>query len=171
MISFARTRRTLAREFLNRYLAFLLLDVEESYRSMDLFMNDAVRLLNRLSEQERMNVEEITRQTLTLVEKLLGERAFRRYKPEEGAWSQSVNKAMFEVTMAGLAKLSVAQRDQLLHLSTFAADYQALFATATEDDLSFDLCVAKSTGDRKRVLGRHRIFTAFLQSCLEKSHD
>lgn len=171
MISFARNRRMLDREFLNRYLAFLLLDVEESYRSMDLFLNDAVRLLNRLNDRERKDVEEITRQTLILVEKLLGERAFRRYKQDDRAWSLSVNKALFEVTMAGLARLSAEHRDRLLRLSTFAADYQALFGSVAEDGLSFDLCVAKSTGDRKRVLGRHRIFAAFLRSCIEKSYD
>lgn len=167
MIRVGGNKRMIDREFLNRFLAFYLLDAEESYKSMDTFLNDSLRFINRMSDDGVNGLYETTINALETVDRLLGRYAFRRYNDKAKTWSPQVNKALFEVVMVGVANLLDGQRETIVSAQNFIEAYKELFMQPQEGDLTLDLCINKSTGDRKRVLLRHDIFRKFLRCRLE----
>lgn len=167
VIHLGGSRRMTDREFLNRFLAFYLLDMEESYKSMDTFLNDSLRYLNQMSDKDIGNVESVALSSLQTIERMLKENAFRRFNSESGDWSSQVNKALFEVEMVGVAKLSADCQARLVGEPSFEVKFKLLFQKKMDDGLTFDQCINKSTGDRKRVLRRHKIFSSFLNDILE----
>ena len=167
LIGLSGNKRMLDREFVNRYLAFYVLDAEESYRSMDLFLNDVLRILNRMSDEHLEAVFEVSQDSLRTVECLLPQHAFRRLVDGQSMFSRHVNKTLFETMMAQMSKLSNEQRAALCRSDRFRAEYPRLWQEMSVDGLTFDQCIVKSTGDRRRVLGRHIIFRRFLESVLE----
>lgn len=168
LVGLAANKRMLDCEFVNRYLAFYVLDAEESYRSMDLFLNDALRFLNSLQASRIEQIFTVSVDALETVERLWGRQAFRRYIDGEWNVNRQVNKALFETIMAEFAKLLPEQRAELKGSTRFVREYKRLWREPAldvgEDNLSFDQCISTSTGNRRRVLRRHDIFRRFLQN-------
>lgn len=167
-VGFSANKRMLDREFVNRYLAFYVLEAEESYRSMEMFLNDALRVLNKMRDDQLDDIYNRSRDSLRTVGSLLGDMSFRRLVDSSTTGNRPINKAVFETVMAQIAKLTTEERAFLRSSTSFDAEYRRLWRDESIDGLSFDQCVAKSTGDRRRVLGRHMMFRNFLNRVLEK---
>ena len=158
-------KRMLDREFVNRFVAFYVLDPVESYRAMDLFLNDAIRILNKMTEDKLASIEAAFDSAMNLSLKLLGEMAFRRFDSTNKLWSAKINKALFESFSVALAKLTEKQRVLLSSVSDFEERFKSLFADSIKDD-SFNAMVTVGTGNRSKVLARHESMQAFVNECI-----
>ena len=158
-------RRMQDREFVNRFLAFYLLDVKEAYRSMDLFLNDAIRVLNGMDSAQLDSVRERFDTAMALSSRLLGENAFKRFQPEDNTWSLKINKAVFETLSVALARLSMDEQERLASCRDFELHYMAMFSSRRDDETFNDL-VTVSTGNRRKVLERHELMARFMNHIL-----
>jgi len=163
------SRRMLDREFVNRFLAFYVLDPSESYRSMDLFLNDSIRILNKMPDEKLSDIERRFDCAMRLSQELLGENAFRRFEPDSGTWAGKINKALFETFSVALARLDEEGRSRLQALSDFSERFKALFASSSEESFSSSIMI--STGNRGKVLNRHAQMSAFVAECQRGAHD
>ena len=163
-------KRMLDREFVNRFVAFYVLDPVESYRAMDLFLNDAIRILNKMTEDKLASIEADFDSAMNLSLRLLGEKAFRRFDSSNKLWSAKINKALFESFSVALAKLTEAQRVLLGSIPDFEEKFKCLFADSIKDD-SFNAMVTVGTGNRSKVLSRHECMQAFINGCLGGLND
>lgn len=163
-------KRMLDREFINRFLAFYVLDPVESYRAMDLFLNDVIRILNKMTKDKLASIEADFDSAMNLSLRLLGENAFRRFDSINKCWSTKINKALFESVSVALAKLTETQRVRLASISDFEERFKRLFADSIKED-SFNAMVTVGTGNRSKVLARHERMQAFVNECLGGFHD
>ena len=163
-------RRMLDREFVNRFLAFYILDPAESYRSMDLFLNDAIRMLNKMSDERLADVEERFDSAMRLSHELLAENAFKRFEVESGAWAGKINKALFETFAVALARLSLVEQEKIRQIHNFPDRFKRLFR---DDSLggNFNSLIMISTGNRWKVLARHEQMRMFIKGCLGENDD
>lgn len=162
-------RRMLDRELANRFLAFFILDPEESYASMEVFLNDAIRVVNRAGDGTLMRIRKSFGAALGIIHDLMGDRAFVRYLPVQRKWQTQINKALFETLTVGVARLAPQRRRKLREFSSarFMKEYKTLFDCPEQDVDSFLSCVSVSTGDRRKVLRRHSIMGGFLRRITE----
>lgn len=158
-------RRMLDREFVNRFLAFYVLDPEESYRSLDLFLNDAIRMLNKMSDESLAEIEKRFNTAMELTMELLSDNAFKRFEPESGAWAGKINKALFETFAVALARLTEEEQASLKKICNFSDRFKSLFQQ------DFNDAVMVSTGNRGKVLVRRKLMEAFIKECLEVNYD
>ena len=163
-------RRMLDREFVNRFLAFYILDPAESYRSMDLFLNDAIRMLNKMPDGKLAEVEECFDSAMRLSRELLAENAFKRFEVETGTWSGKINKALFETFAVALAKLSVVEREKICLIHDFSDRFKRLFKDDSSGE-TFNSLIMTSTGNRWKVLARHEQMRIFIKGCLGGNND
>lgn len=160
------SRRMLDREFVTRFCAFYLMDPAESYRSMEVFLNDAVRLLNKADEAKKAEVRAAFDESMTLIHSLLGDRSFGRYLAKDGRWNPKINKAVYDALSVGVAKLTPDDRRKLAGSEGFADAYRQLFVDFEQG--AFAESVMTSTGNRAKVMQRHEIMHRFLAAFLEK---
>ena len=163
-------RRMLDREFVNRFLAFYILDPEESYRSLDLFLNDAIRMLNKMPESKMVFIEKRFDSAMKLSVDLLAENAFKRFEMENGTWAGKINKALFETFAVALARLDEPEQSLLRGLPDFIDKFKALFIEDSSA-VSFSDLIMISTGNRGKVLARHERMRAFIKECLGATYD
>ena len=159
------SRRMLDRELANRFVAFYLLDPEESYRTMDVFLNDAIRVLNKMDTEALRRCQVAFDEALRFIHETLGEFAFKRYLSTAATWHDQVNKSVFEALVVGVARLDARQRERVRGHADLQLRYRDLFSDQGAG--SFADCVGTSTGNRQKVLGRHQLMKAFLNELAE----
>ena len=163
------SKRMLDQEFVNRFLAFYLLDSQESYRTMDSFLNDAIRTLNIKDETTLSKIESEYEDSLRIIVDRLGDKAFRRYMPEKQEWNKKINKAVFETLVAGMARLGHDGRAELNKRCDIERWYQGLFDDQGED--SYTMAVTRATGNRFNVILRQEIVSTGLRKEVETYND
>lgn len=157
--------RMLDREFVNRFCAFYLLDVEESYRTMDVFLNDALRVLNVKTPDELKVIKCDFDHALRIIcDKFVGI-GFKRYQIEKQKWSKLINKSIFDALTAEIARLPLKERERLMNRPNLLDHYKLL--CKKDDAESFSVVVSRSTGNKRQVIARHRIIRDFLHAELE----
>lgn len=158
-------RRMQDSEYVNRFMAFFVLDAEESYADMDPFLNDAVRMLDTMGDSALAEIRERFLAAMDFCHKALGEIAFRRFLVRTGKFTPQINKAIFDALSVSVARLTACERRVLLKSGRMKASYRALFKRG--GGRSLNDFVSNSTGDRRVVLGRMRLMHDFLQEELE----
>ena len=136
------------REFVNRFCAFQILDLDE-YRDMDEFlakglrkMNAAPDLLSGLSSRFRRGLENNFR--------LFGRNAFRKHQPCQD-WRGVLNASLWDVMSTGLSGYE-------MHVVEQKSDaLRAGFFRLLDDD-DFKVSITYGTNDPKKV--RHRFSAA-----------
>lgn len=154
------------REFINRFVAFYHQDIDDSYKSMDVFLNDSIRKLNRCTEEEICRIGDVLDDTLLFISDTLGtDIGFRRYQAERGEWGSQLNKAVFETLTSELARLTVEERRLLRYSCPFREQYSKF--CKEEGDGSYSALLSRSTDMRGRVIARHKVMRDFLHGLLE----
>ena len=156
-------KRMLDRDFVNRFLAFYLLDYksDSDYEGdLDLFMNKALDKLGEIKKSRGEVLEDIERrfkEAMKLSKAVFGEAAFCKKKDH-----RRINKALFEVISVTFAKLSDAQRAKILeNKDAFKTD----FYDAINENFSKSL--ASGTGKRPNIDLRYDIFNRLVENTLK----
>lgn len=139
------------RDFVNRFLAFYLLNYDKDYASeddLDSFMNKALDKLAELNNDELNDIETKFKKAMILSQEIFGVHAFSKNKEY-----RRINKALFEVMSVSFAKLSDADRQIL---SSRKLKFKSLFYNTVKD--SFADSLSSNTGGKSNVMLRYREF-------------
>lgn len=154
------TERMQDRDFINRFLAFFILDPDADYTyedDLDSFMNKALDKLARLEETEREKIEYRFKEAMILSEKLFGDSAFCKQVDYK-----RINKALFEVMSVSFARMSVDGRGEVLQRKD---TFKALFYKAIDD--SFANSLTSNTGGKSNVTLRYKTFQSIIDQTLK----
>lgn len=149
------THRMLDRDFVNRFLGFYLLSVEnygtkEYGIDIDSYMNRAMAEVYRKTEAELDIIKTDFKKAMILSFKIFGNEAFRKIL---GAYDRlpPINKALFDSLSTQFALLSDNNADKLLLNSDF---FKTLLSEELVKNNEFFAAVSSATGDKNRVLIR-----------------
>ncbi|MCI0574083.1 MAG: DUF262 domain-containing protein, partial [Myxococcaceae bacterium] len=159
-----RTQRMTDREFVLRFLAFVLTP-PETYRSQDLdgFLNQQMGVLNAMSDADRAALEGRFLRAMDAAWRLFEKDAFRkRYRPEDPR--KPVNKALFEAWAVTLDALSDAELELLVQRRETLRD--RLMAVMNRDSGFVD-SISRSTGDVRNVRLRFSTVRALAREVLD----
>lgn len=148
--------RMLDREFVNRFLAFYLLE-HATYEDLDSFLNQALKYVTNISVEERNKVRDIFFSALDTIFACFGKYAF--CKLDAFPKMKPINKVQFEVLTVSVAKLSPEER-KILASKQPLEQFVQLF---TKNDKEFTTLISTSTSDKKRITSRYRIIHDFLK--------
>ena len=152
--------RMLDREYVNRFLAFYLLD-RATYQDLDTFLNNALHLISKKDKQERDKIKNTFYDTLDTVYACFDKYAF--CKLDSYPKMKPINKVLFEVLTVSVANLSGEERT-ILRQKKCLEQYAALFNPKVGGQLT-DL-VSVSTSDKNRIIQRYEIVENFLQEVI-----
>lgn len=113
--------RMLDCEFVNRFLAFYLLDISEYRGNLEEYLNTVLMKLKTTSLESLDNCEESFYSTMDLVSGIFGKTAFKRVQKNQ-KYSRKINKPLFECVTVCFAKLSKEQRLRMLERKNFFID-------------------------------------------------
>lgn len=142
-----KDRRMTDRECALRFLAFVITPYS-AYKSSNLdgFLNDQMKRLNGMSEEERQQLVGRFSRAMIAAGKVLGEHAFRkRYNLADHR--KPINKALFECWSVALNGLS---DDELAVLAQRRDKLDAAFV-ALMNVRDFDTAISQGTGDIRKV--------------------
>ena len=137
------------REFVNRFCAFQLLDLDEYRGDMDKFLADCLRRMNRMDEPELSRLSAEFRRGLANNFTLFGRHAFRKHEPGQ-EWRGIINASFWDVMSTGLsrhAEDTVEERSALLRENIFR-----LLA-----DEEFNIAITYGPNDASKVRTRFRL--------------
>lgn len=153
--------RMLDRDFVNRFIAFYLLDYATAYSKeddLDTFMNRSLEKLSKLSDSEKENITQHFKASMNLTNKIFGDKAFSKQpKPNR------INKALFEVVSVSFAKLNEHDRNNLLKNKS---EFRSLLYERIEE--KFKDSLSSGTGGQSSVVLRHKEFNNVLNTILLK---
>ena len=90
------------REFVNRFCAFRLLELDEYRGDMDDFLANCLRQMNKLEESSLLRLSEEFHRGLANNFMLFGRHAFRKHEPEQ-EWRSVLNASFWDVMSTGLS--------------------------------------------------------------------
>lgn len=137
------------REFVNRFCAFQLLDLDEYRGDMDKFLADSLRRMNRMDEPELSRLSAEFRRGLANNFMLFGRHAFRKHEPGQERRG-IINASFWDVMSTGLshhAEGTVEERSELLRENIFR-----LLA-----DEEFNIAITYGPNDARKVRTRFRL--------------
>lgn len=150
------------RDFINRFLAFYLLDYNTEYLKeddLDSFMNKSLEKLSKLDDTERQGIENKFKGSMELSQKIFGEKAFSKKKNHS-----RINKALFEVISVHFAQLSESEKDELIEKKEI---FRELLYEAIEQ--KFKESLSSGTGTQSAVILRHKEFVNVINKVLHKN--
>ncbi len=137
------------REFVNRFCAFQLLDLDEYRGDMDKFLADCLRRMNRMDEPELSRLSAEFRRGLANNFTLFDRHAFRKHEPGQERRG-IINASFWDVMSTGLsrhAEDTVEERSELLRDNIFR-----LLA-----DEEFNIAITYGPNDARKVRTRFRL--------------
>jgi hypothetical protein len=144
-----RTERLSDLEFINRFLAFYMLDYESEYpNDLDYFMNMVLVRLEKIKAEEWEHIVINFKKAMNLTWDIFNENAFSK-NPN----GHTINKAIFEIISSNFAKLSDMQISKLLSRKK---EFKKLFFNSIEGNFKTSLSV--NTGTKSNVIIRHQEF-------------
>ncbi len=137
------------REFVNRFCAFQLLDLDEYRGDMDEFLANCLRRMNRMTDCELSSLSDEFRGSLDNNFSLFGRHAFRKHHPGQEKRNR-LNASFWDVMSTGLSRYS---RDRVRACAEplREAVYRLL------DDDEFNTAITYGTNDAKKVRQRFRM--------------
>ncbi|HCC52439.1 MAG TPA: DUF262 domain-containing protein [Porphyromonadaceae bacterium] len=155
------TERMQDRDFINRFLAFYLLNYDTDYAhddDLDSFMNRALDKLAELNDRDLDDIETRFKKAMILSKEIFGDHAFSK-----NTEYKKINKALFEVMSVSFAKLSDADRQILL---SGKSKFKSLFYKGVKD--SFANSLTSNTGGKSNVMLRYREFKKIVDQIINK---
>ena len=158
-----RSLRMADREYALRFLAFL--HSWESYAtdSLDGYLNKEMKRLNSCPEAERRALGEIFRRTMKAAQRLLGDRAFRKFHRDTER-KGPVSKPLFEAWSVALARCPANEVDMLIARRDLVAER---FMDLLEDDAEFFKAISQSTGTQRSVRKRFAAIQELAEDLLQ----
>ena len=146
-ISKPRKKRMIDREFVLRFLSFILTPYKEyKAKSMDLFLNEAMAKIDAMSESDIKILENKFKQAMVLSYDLFEKHPFRKKflsKP-----ITPINKALFEAWSVNLAML---KKEEFELLRDRKEKLIEKFIKLIDDDDLFNRSISQSTSDISKV--------------------
>ena len=151
------------REFVNRFCAFQILDIDEYRGDMDDFLAGCLRRMNRMEGSELSRLSAAFHRSLSNNFKLFEEHAFRRHRL--GKERRSVlNASLWDVMSTGLSRYA---EDRILARSAPLRD--AIYALF--EDEKFDDAITRGPNDAGKVKARFRMTRETLEEVLGAHAD
>jgi hypothetical protein len=147
------------REVVNRFMAFKLLGWQDYYGDMDQHLADALKTVNKMTDDERADLRRAFTQSMKLNHEIFGPHAFRKSRP--GYVRSPLNVALFDV-------LSVAfsERDEGVWLAHKATIADRVVKAWQQSYGPFERAISYSTNSRKPVQDRFALLQSLLQEVL-----
>lgn len=115
--------RMLDCEFVNRFLAFYVLGMEQYKGNLEDYLNDVLIYIQKVSDTELTVYRKDFRKAMQYAYQIFGDNAFRRIN-KDGRYGQ-INKPLFDAVAVNLAKLSEEEcRILLIHKDVLLEKYQ-----------------------------------------------
>ena len=151
------------REFVNRFCAFRIFDLDEYTGDMDDFLAKCLRRMNKMDEFKLSQLSTEFRRSLANNYMVFEEHAFRKYRPEQERRSV-LNASLWDVMSTGLFRY--AEERVRAHATPLREAVRALF-----NDEEFDMAITYATNDRGRVTTRFRMAREALEEVLGAHTD
>jgi hypothetical protein len=136
-------------EFILRFIAFRLFpSVNYDAKTLDIFLNKAMKRLGEISDDKRELLEVEFKRSMILARKLFGKYAFRKRTWENPDKRNPLNKALFDAWSVVLSLLTPGEREILLGKDDTLLNQATTLMT--EDD-RFMASVSQGTGKIDRV--------------------
>lgn len=161
------THRMLDRDFVNRFLCFYLLGIEnygtkEYGQDLDTFMSKAMASIYTKSAEELQKIRDDFAKAMILSKIIFGREAFRKvyYKYDR---LPPINKAIFDAIATQFALLDSTKADALKQHKT---QFKKALLDRLKNDPAFFISVTSSTGDRNRVIRRHTVIAELINETI-----
>jgi hypothetical protein len=160
--------RMLDQEFVTRFLAFYLLDIELYTSDMDSFLNKAMDGINQTSsnvynERIESDFDKAMKASIAIFQK----DAFRkRYGVKDKR--KPINKALFEVWSVLLGKLGQSELDILIKNRDLVIEE---FIHLLNSDEYFNRSISSATGDKSRIRKRFSEINNIIESVISTDND
>lgn len=160
-----KTNRMLDRDFANRFLCFYLFGYENYQPDLDTYMSKAMASISDKTEEQLNKIREDFKEAMILSKEIFGNEAFRKVV-KTGGRLPPINKALFDALATQFGLLSNEDRKALkAHKALFKKGLRNLLA----DDEYFFTSVTSSTGDKNRVIDRHKKVKGLIDTIIQKS--
>lgn len=147
------------REFINRFMAFHILGVEEYKGNMDQFLADALKQINQFDAQRISLLEEVFLQSMKCCHQVWGRQCFRKHGPGQ-EHRNVINAALFDVISTKMISFPKNTSE-----SIFDRLRQKLFDLLGND--KFNNSITSSTNSLKQVNRRFRMVDEAFQEVFE----
>ena len=160
--------RMLDQEFVTRFLAFYLFDIENYNSDLDSFLNRAMDSINSLTVEElNEKIQQDFDRAMKASISIFQNDAFRkRYSKEDKR--KPINKALFEVWSVLLSKLNEAQLEILIENRDVLIEK---FIHLLNSDDYFNKAITSATGDKSRIRKRFAEINNIIESIVSINHD
>ncbi len=155
-----RKERMLDREFVNRFLAFYLIERGDS-EDMDAYYNRVLELIAQMDQAQRDTIRDVFFESLDVLFKLFDKWAF--CKLDKYPKTKPINKVLFEVMTVSMARLKEEERRRVSEAKGALEKYVAMLS----GDSEFLDLISVSTGEPSRVRRRYEIANQFLRGLME----
>lgn len=152
------SKRMLDRDFVNRFLGFYVLGVEnygskETGLDLDSFMSTAMSVIYSKTADELKKIKNDFEQAMNLAYDIFGREAFRKIKGEYDRLPP-INKALFDALATQLALLNEENSKLLLDNGE---KFKHFLQNELANNEEFFASVTSSTGDKGRTILRHEV--------------
>ena len=134
------------REFVNRFCAFRLLELDEYRGDMDDFLANCLRHMNKLNESRLSRLSEEFHTGLANNFMLFGRHAFRKHEPEQ-RWRSVLNASFWDVMSTGL---SLYAEDRVMECAEPLR--QAIYGLFKDEE--FNIAITYGPNNTKKVKRR-----------------
>lgn len=151
--------RMLDREYVNRFLAFYIIDLSEYKGNIEDYLNKILEMIKTMERSELQGYKEDFYKAMRAAYELFGHNAFKRLS--NGRYTR-LNKPLFEAVSVELAKLS---QDNIVNLinrkDEFIKKYEKLF-----DDEEFVESISNGTAKKTSVEKRHESIKSIIMETI-----
>lgn len=151
------------REFVNRFCAFRLIDIDKYRGDMDEFLANCLRRMNEAGESELSRLSAEFRRSLASNFMLFERHAFRKHARERNRRSV-LNASLWDVMSTGLSRYSEDR------VSAHAAPLREAIYNLFEDE-DFNTAITYSTNDTGKVRVRFRMTRKIFEEVLGAHTD
>ncbi len=137
------------REFVNRFCAFQLLDLEKYEGDMDSFLAECLKSMNRASDSERNNLSMQFRRSLSNNYFLFKRYAFRKHTPDQDRRSV-LNASLWDVMSTGLSRYAED------HVRTCAMPLRCAVYELLKNE-NFNIAISYGPNDSRKVRTRFQM--------------
>lgn len=155
--------RMLDRDFVNRFLAFYLLGVENYQPDLDTYMSRAMAGLTDKTPEELVKIKNDFKKALVLSKKIFGKETFRKVYYKNYTRRPPINKALFDTITTQFGLLT--DSETILIEQNKAKIKKGLFTLLSKDEYFF-ASVTSSTGDKRKTLYRHSKFRNLIEDTI-----
>ena len=151
------------REFVNRFCAFQILDIDEYRGDMDDFLAGCLHRMNKTGSSELSRLSAAFHRSLANNFMLFEKHAFRRHMPDQ-AWRSVLNASLWDVMSTGLSRYPEE------HVCAHAKPLrEAVYDLFKDDD--FNIAITRGPNDAGKVKTRFRMARETFEEVLGAHQD